>query len=210
MESLVNAFLAIGLLVVIVLMIYLVDRINSLEKETRRVAQASAGLSATPSDPWSGLSGKALWDAMTGRPPAGMPAAVLQDLRPRYELVLHKHIQSLFDEGARDGPRGLSGEPKNPRSIQTSLGPVDSWMPTPQANTIYKCGLDSTQVAPEALASVRQALDEAGQLLFSKAQLSLAEPLSVSLMPEASAALMPGAPAPGGQQAGTGSPGPAA
>lgn len=191
MDSLFNAFLSIGLLVVIVLMVYLVDRVNSLEKETRRAAQAP---SVVPTDPWAGLTGKALWDAMTGRPPPGLSATVLQELRPRYELVLHKHIQSLFEEGVRDGPRGLSGEPKNPRSIQTSSGPVDSWMPSPQVNTIYQCGLDSTQVAPDGLALVRQALDEAGQLLFAKAQLSLSEPLSASLMPQAGGGIASAAP----------------
>lgn len=207
MDSLFNAFLAIGLLVVIVLMVYLVDRVNSLEKQTRGAAQAP---SVVPTDPWAGLSGKVLWDAMTGRPPPGLSATVLQELRPRYELVLHKHIQSLFDEGVRDGPRGLSGEPKNPRSIQTSSGPVDSWMPAPQVNTIYQCGLDSTQVAPEGLASVRQALDEAGQLLFAKAQLSLSEPLSASLMPQPSTVSASAAPAPGAAPAQIPPAGPAA
>lgn len=193
MESLVNAFLAMGLLVVIVLVIYLVDRVNSLEKETRRVAQLTvAAPAAASSDPWSGLSGKALWDALTGRPPVSMSAVDLQELRTRYELVLHKHIQSLFDEGVRDGQRGMSGEPKNPRSIQTAQGAVESWMPTPQVNTLYKCGLDSAQLAPEALAPVRQALDEAGQQLFAKVQLTLAEPLSASLMPQAAGPAAPG------------------
>ena len=195
MDSLFNAFLAMGLLVVIVLVIYLVDRVNSLEKETRRTSHPSAA-SAAPSDPWSGLSGKVLWDAMTGRPPAHLSALTLQELRLRYELVLHKHIQSLFDEGVRDGQRGMSGEPRNPRTIQTSQGDVESWLPTPQANALYKCGLDSTQLlGPDALAPVRQALDEAGQLLFSKAQLTLTEPLSASLMPLAPAAVAPAVPA---------------
>jgi len=186
-DSLVNAFLAIGLLVVIVLVVYLVDRVNSLEKETRRVAQLSAAVPAAAPDPWSGLSGKALWDAMTGRAPASMTAAALDELRSRYELVLHKHIQSVFDEGVRDGQRGLSGDPKNPRSIQTAQGAVESWMPTPQLNTLYKCGLDSAQLSADALVAVRQALDEAGQQLFAKVQLPLSEPLSSSLMPQAPA-----------------------
>lgn len=192
MDSLFNAFLAMGLLVVIVLVIYLVDRVNSLEKETRRASHPSGALAA-PSDPWSALSGKALWDAMTGRPPAHLSAQTLQEMRVRYELVLHKHIQSLFDEGVRDGQRGMSGEPRNPRSIQTSQGDVESWLPTPQANALYKCGLDSVQLGPDALAPVRQALDEAGQLLFSKAQLTLSEPLSTSLMPLAPTAAAPAA-----------------
>jgi len=60
-------------------------------------------------------------------------------------------------------------------------------MPTPQLNTLYKCGLDSAQLSADALVAVRQALDEAGQQLFAKVQLPLSEPLSSSLMPQAPA-----------------------
>ncbi len=184
-DAVVNAFLAVGLLIIIVMVVYLVDRVNSLEKETKRVANMASHPTPEPTDPWWGLSGKPLWDAMSGRPPANLPEAGLQELRSRYEVVLQKHIQSLFDEGVRDGQLGVSGEPKNPRTIQTSAGPVDSWMPTPQVNTLYKCGLDSVQSSPDALQAVRQALDEAGQQLFSKTQYEQTEPLSQSLMPSA-------------------------
>lgn len=196
MDSLINAFLAIGLLVLILLVVYLVDRVNSLEKETRRISQMTADVALTPADPWLGLSGKPLWDAVSGRPPASLSVAALEELRLRYELVLHKHIQSLFEEGVRDGRRGLSGEPKNPRMLQTAQGSIEAWMPTAQVNTLYKCGLDSTQLAPEALGPVRQALDEAGQQLFAKVQLPLTEPLSTSLLPAPPAPAAASVPAP--------------
>lgn len=185
MDNLINAFLAIGLLVVIILMVYLLDRVNSLEAETKRIGHVSAQAAApaAPPDPWLSLSGKALWDALSGRPPAHLSSAALEELRSRYELVLHKHIQSLFDEGVRDAQRGLSAEPKNPRTVQTASGPVESWMPMPQANTLYKCGMDSVQAPAEAQPAVCQALDEAGQLLFSKVQIPQTEALSASLMP---------------------------
>lgn len=177
------------------MVVYLVDRVNSLEKETKRVASLAGHASAPvqPQDPWCGLSGKALWDAISGRPPVNVPDAALQELRARYEVVLQKHIQSLFDEGVRDGQLGVTSEPKNPRTIQTAAGPVESWMPAPQANTLYKCGLDSVQSPPEALQAVRQALDEAGQQLFSKTQYEQTEPLSHSLMPQASGQAVAGA-----------------
>ena len=182
---LVNALLAIGLLVLIVLVVYLVDRVNSLEKQAKRVAQMAAHAPEAQPDPWHGLSGKALWDAMSGRPPAQLSAVALQDMQSRYEVVLHKHIQSLFDEGVRDAQRGMSGEPKNPRSIQTAQGAVESWLPSAQVNTLYKAGMDTVQLPPEQWAPVRQALDEAGQLLFGKVQIALGEPLSQGLLPQA-------------------------
>lgn len=184
MDALVNAFLAIGLLVVIVLIVYLVDRVNSIEKETRRVAQTITTAPSASDDPFFNLAGKKLWDALSGKPPEGLSEQNLQELRGRYEVVLHKHIQSLFEEGVKDGQRGLSGEPKNSRLIRTAKAPVESWIPAPQANTLYKCGLDSVHATAEASAVIRAALDDAGQQLFAKVQLTLQEPLSSALMPD--------------------------
>jgi hypothetical protein len=56
-------------------------------------------------------------------------------------------------------------------------------LPSAQVNTLYKCGLDSVQLPADQLETVRLALDEAGQTLYSKAMVNLAQPLSVSLMP---------------------------
>ena len=184
MDALLNAFLAIGLLVVIILIVYLVDRVNSIERETRRVAQSvSTPVAPVKQGPFGDLEGKRLWDALSGRAPDGMDEPTLQDMRERYELVLHKHIQSVFEEGVKDGQRGLSGEPRNPRSIKTAKGAVEAWMPGSQINSLYKCGMDSVQQGPDALDSVRLALDETGQFLFAKVQIPLKEPLSASLLP---------------------------
>ncbi len=184
MDALVAAFLAIGLLVVIILIVYLIDRINSIERETRRVAQSVVTAQPANQEPFGGLSGKKLWDALCGKPPAGTSDQTLQEWRDRYEVVLHKHIQSLFEEGAKDAQRGMSGEPPNTRTIRTARVTVESWMPAAQANTLYKCGLDSVQQATEDLTPVRAALDEAGQQLFAKVLLDLNEPLSRTLMPQ--------------------------
>ena len=184
MEALFNAFLAIGLLAVIVLIVYLVDRINNLERETRRVSESmSTTAVAATQGPFGDLGGKKLWDALSGKAPPGTGEQTLQEWREQYEVVLHKHIQSLFEEGRKDAQRGLSGEPKNSRMIRTAQATIDAWMPAAQANTIYKCGMDSVQQPPEAWDPVRAALDEAGQLLFDRVQLPLKEPLSSSLLP---------------------------
>jgi hypothetical protein len=77
----------------------------------------------------------------------------------------------------------MLGEPKNTKLINTSRGPVESWLPLAQVNTLYKCGLDSAQLPSDQLDAVRAALDEAGQTLYGKAMVNLAQPLSASLMP---------------------------
>jgi len=184
MEPFVLAFVAIGLLVVLVFIIYLIDRVNSIEKETRQFAQTLNDHKALPAvGPFAGLNSKKLWDAMTGRVPDGIDPGELVQVRERYAMVLQKHIEAVFQEGVKDGQSGLSGEPKNTKLITTLRGPIDSWLPTAQVNTIYKCGLDSTQLPPEQLDAVRSALDEAGQTLYVKALINLAQPLSMTLMP---------------------------
>lgn len=184
MEPFVLAFIAIGLLVVLVFIIYLVDRVNAIEKETRQVAQSLNDKKEPPSlGPFAGLSSKKLWDAMTGRVPEGMDPSVLVEVRERYELVLQKHIEAVFQEGVKDGQRGLTGEPKNTKLIATLRGPVESWLPSAQVNTLYKCGIDSTQSPPEQWDAVRSALDEAGQLLYSKTLIDQVQPLSMTLWP---------------------------
>lgn len=184
MEPFVLAFIAIGLLVVLVFIIYLVDRVNAIEKETRQFAQSLNESKEPPSlGPFAGLSSKKLWDAMTGRVPEGLDPSLVVEVRERYETVLQKHIESIFQEGVKDGQRGLTGEPKNTKLITTLRGPVESWLPSAQVNTLYKCGVDSTQLPVDQLDTVRMALDEVGQTLYSKALLDLAQPLSVSLLP---------------------------
>jgi hypothetical protein len=198
MEPFVLAFIAIGLLVVLVFVIYLVDRVNAIERETRQFAQSmQPPKEVQPQGPFAGLSSKKLWDAMTGRVPEGMDPSVVVEVRERYELVLQKHIEAIFQEGVKDGQRGMSGEPKNTKLIATLRGPVESWLPSAQVNTLYKCGLDSAQMPADQLDSVRSALDEAGQNLYAKALLTLAQPLSAILMPQAvvAAPVLPAPPA---------------
>ena len=184
MEAFVSALIALGLLVLLVFILYLLDRVNTLEKETRRFAQSlNSPKDVTPPGPFGGLSSKKLWDAMTGRVPEGLDPSAVDEMRVLYEMVLHKHVDAIFQEGVKDGQRGMLGEPKNTKVITTSRGPVESWLPSAQVNTLYKCGLDSAQLPPDQLAAVRAALDEAGLTLYSKAMVNLAQPLSASLMP---------------------------
>ena len=184
MEAFAFAFMAMGLLVLLVFIMYLWDRVNSLEKETRQLTRPlNAPKELASASPFAGLSSKKLWDAMTGRLPDGLDPSTVDEVRVLYETVLHKHVDAIFQEGVKDGQRGMFGEPKNTKLINTSRGPVESWLPSAQVNALYKCGLDSVQLPSDQLNAVRAALDEAGQALYSKAMVNLAQPLSASLMP---------------------------
>lgn len=202
MDALVNAFIAIGLLLILVLIIYLVDRVNTIEKETRKMVQTMAPPQEAPKDPFAGLAGKRLWDAMAGKPPDNMPIEVLAEVRERYDLVLHKHMEAIYKEGWRDGERGLSAEPANTRVITTATAQVESWLPGPQVKTLYQCGLEASQRPPELWDSLRTNMDEAAGILYDKIQLEVRQSLSSWLMPmpaplaPESAAQSPSAPSP--------------
>ncbi|MFY9184770.1 hypothetical protein [Limnohabitans sp.] len=183
MEALVNALMAIGLLLILILVIYLIDRVNAIEKETRKVMTSIHEKSARVATPFMGLSSKKLWDAMTGRATEGLDAEAIAELRSQYQVVLSKHMEALYQEGFKDGQLGLSGEPKNTKQISTSKGLVESWIPSAQANALYQCGLNASQTPEADWAPIRASMDEAGQFLLSKTLLDTSSPLSDWLMP---------------------------
>jgi hypothetical protein len=57
-------------------------------------------------------------------------------------------------------------------------------LPSAQVNTIYKCGLGSSELPADQWDGLRTDLDEAGQTLYTMALLTLRQPLSYSLMPQ--------------------------
>ena len=183
MDALLNALMATGLLLILVLVIYLIDKVNAIEKETRRVMSSMAEKSVQSVDPFMGLGGKRVWDAMAGRASEGLNANTLEDVRNIYQVVLSKHMEALYKEGFKDGQRGMSGEPKNTRQITTAKGQVESWIPSAQANALYQCGLQAADVPQADWGPIRTAMDEAGLFLLSKTQLDTSSPLSDWLMP---------------------------
>ncbi len=192
MEALVNALMAIGLLLILILVIYLIDRVNAIEKETRKVMTSITEKSALAAAPFMGLSSKKLWDTMTGRSAEGLNADAITELRSQYQVVLSKHMEALYQEGFKDGQRGLSGEPKNTKQIATSKGVVESWIPSAQANALYQCGLNASQTPETEWAPIRASMDEAGQFLLSKTLLDASSPLSDWLMPTLNPAVSAG------------------
>jgi hypothetical protein len=186
MEALLNALMAIGLLLVLILIIYLIDRVNSIETETRKVVSTLHENAARVATPSMGLSGKKLWDAMTGRSTEGLEPSALEELRGRYPVILSKHAEALYKDGFKDGVMGLMNEAKNLKTISMSKGTVDSWIPSAQANALYQCGLNASQTPEAQWGPLRASMDEAGQFLWSKAQLDASSPLSEWLMPSSS------------------------
>jgi hypothetical protein len=192
MDALLNALMAIGLLLVLILIIYLIDRVNSIETETRKVMTTLNENAARVATPSMGLSAKKLWDAMTGRSTEGLDQPALADLRSRYPVILSKHAEALYKDGFKDGILGSPpAEPKNTKQIVMAKGTVESWIPSAQANALYQCGLSASQTPEAEWGPIRASMDEAGQYLWSKAQLDATSPLSEWLMPSSSGDIGP-------------------
>ena len=194
MDNVLNALFALGMLVLIVLILYLVDRVNTIEKETREVlARSHASKPEPPKMTLVGMPGKVLWDTMNGKEPPGMDAATVAEIRERYDIVVHKHMEWLYKEGLRDGPRGLMADPTQPHMVNTARGQVESWLPPAQAKALYQCGLDASQTPASAWDPIRQSMDEAAQIIYSRTQIEPRQSLSSWLMPDPAAAQNPAA-----------------
>lgn len=177
---------AIALLVIILLIVYLTSKVNDLEKETFSMAsrlQDAAQQSSIAQGQFSGMSGQTLWDALSGPPPSHIDPDRLDEVRQRYEPVLLKHIQSLFEEGRVDGQMGASGLPKNKQKINVLRGSVESWLPQEACNAIYQCGMDSVVKSEAEAEIVRITLDDVCASLFAKTGIELRQSISEQLMP---------------------------
>ena len=178
MNSFFQLFLAWGVLLLVILVLYLVDKINIIYQRQSQDATEPAD-----SDGLFGeLVGKALWDAMSGIPLPGFDPKLVQDLKPHYEPVLRQHIEHTFLQGVTDQREGRAGVPVNNRMIPTPRGSVESWMPLHHLSSLYQCGVDHAQNKPAERLRVQQTLDQVCVMLYARAGLELKDPFSRILM----------------------------
>jgi len=178
-----------GTAAAIVLIIYLIDRVNMLEIMTmeNRTSSPEASVKADPNadSVFLGLSGKILWDAMSGKTPEGFNDNDLVALKSRYEHVLTKHIELLFKEGATDRQQGKAlSKPKLPASIKTLRGTIDSWIPPQHASTIHKAGFESIDASDLDRTRIASYLDDSTGLLFARTDIALRQAFSEKMLPQ--------------------------
>jgi hypothetical protein len=174
-----------GTAATVVLMIYLIDRVNTLERATKAVAADSNSSKAEDNNGFMGLTGKALWDVMSGKIPEGFNRDDLIALKPRYEQVLQKHIEQSFAKGASDCREGNPTEnPKPTATIKMLRGEVQSWLPPQHVANIYKLGYESVNATEENLNHLRTSLDETAETLYTRTDLDIKQPYSQRLLPQ--------------------------
>ncbi|OUW03915.1 MAG: hypothetical protein CBD16_02880 [Betaproteobacteria bacterium TMED156] len=172
----------------LVMVIYTIDRLNSVEKITsllNTVVAPSPSVSGVEAPSmFEGLTGMVLWEAMSGKPVEGWDKESLDEMRPRYQIVLQKHIEAIFDEGLLDGHQeSFKHLPANGMVVSMLRGTVESWMPQNYASSIYQLGIEWSRNEIEEAERLRERLDLIVDELFSDCEIELKNPISNSLMP---------------------------
>ena len=199
-----TTFVLLGLMTLVILVlaalvIYLADRFNILEREAHDLMRKLQDAQARPTGPYAGLSGKALWDAVTGLETGNLDELTLDGVRKRYRLLLADHINWVFNEGVGDVAKAYDAVPTNVRTLRTPKAQVESWLPPEAVAEIYRCGQGYAVGDPDTLPGLAQRLDQVCNQLHVQCSLEPGQPASQLLMPpRAEAQTAGGAPASGG------------
>lgn len=177
MSNFFQLFVAWGVLLLVVLSLYLIDKVNVIYRK-----QAGPDIPKTYDDGlFADLTGKTLWDAMSGIPVPGYPPDLLEKLRPHYEPVIRQHIERVFAQGRQDGAKGVQNVPRNLDTFPTPRGSLESWLPMHHVASLYQVGFDDAQ-HPDHWLTNQQTLDQVVAMLYARAGLVLDEPYSHHLM----------------------------
>ena len=167
-----------GLVGMLLVVFFMLDRVNDIHKHSDIPQRGHID----PAAMFGGLTGKNLWDALIGVPMPGWDQKRIATIRPRYDLVLQKHLELLFEDGKLDGREGFASPVRCDRMVPTLRGEVESWIPHEFASGIYRAGYAIATTAEEDREPIRQQIDMLGDALFSAVGLP-PNPLSAILMP---------------------------
>ena len=168
--SLENIVIAVSLLlgiVLLILIIYLISRVNHLE------ATAFSNQGATPAEKkteadshkvFGGLSGRQLWDEWVAIANGGQDQYGIKGDRDRFLALLELHVRSLIKTGIEHGSSGVNEPPSNPLKIKMLRGEFESYLPSSQAERLYALGCelgasDDLQQEAELISALTDTVD---------------------------------------------------
>lgn len=151
----------------VIMIVYLIDRVNSMErKHALAVSTAFAGVdSAAPA--FGNIDGAHLWEVLSGMAPLEATAVTIDEIRLRYEPVLRRHIEELFEDGVLDGRHGVRFQPKPERAIKCAAGMLNSWIPPADARVIYDIGLERARIISMDLSALYPKLEAVCDRLYA-------------------------------------------
>jgi len=168
----------------VVLIIYLIDRVRKIEAHASHSAGAGIVKAGTTDGRFNGFGGQHLWEAMVA---GGGNSAEIAEMQRLYAPVLQRHIEELFEEGVLDGRQGVRVLPAPIRLIKTSGGHVASWLPSAESGEIYAIGEARSVCVPSDISALRSRLNAVAQNLFAKANIQPAPQLGAHLLPDSTA-----------------------
>jgi hypothetical protein len=182
------------LLLLVILTLYLIDKINNLAKMYEAPKPEAPALSEfeaeIPGDLlFSGLEGKKLWDAMNGKQVEGFDASMIEALRPHYEPILREHITATFKDGLEEVGGDESKVPSSMRKIPTVRGYIQSWLPPQHLGSIYRSALEfagsyANDPHPDVLVRLKQTVDSVVDMLYQRVGITNEVPFSEFLFDE--------------------------
>ena len=167
-----------GLVGLLLVVFYLLDRVNALhnQNEITRLKRPFTDSNMTT------MNGRILWDVLSGEAMQELDEEMISQLRSRYEMVLQKHIELLFEDGMLDGREGFSMPVSPERKVPTLRGEFISWIPHDFAKGIYMSGHDRATKPETEHPMIAAALDNIGNELFEQVGMPPIQ-LSKLLMP---------------------------
>jgi hypothetical protein len=137
-----------------------------------------------PDTSFGTMVSKRLWDAMTGKPLPDLDEKLVEELKPRYHVLLAKHCEELFQEGVENGKAGKASVPQNKRKVKGLRGSVISWIPQQHADAIYQAGFDSVAAqSPESRQPLQKSLADAIKVIATRTGMGGGESLAERLLP---------------------------
>ena len=193
--SLENIVIAASLLlgiILLILIIYLISRVNELEARAFSNQTTAATEKKTENElqkVFAGLSGRELWDEWVSMANGGDDQYGIKGDRDRFLALLELHIRSLIKTGVEHGASGTNEPPSNPLKIKMLRGEFESYLPSSQAGRLYTLGKelgaseDSAQKAA-LVAALTETVDaismgiDAGSSLVESAMRDVGQPPS--------------------------------
>ena len=186
MSNLMMNMISWVLLLLVILTLYLIDKVNHLAQlyEAPKPEMPPLPEAEPPSDIlFAGLEGKKLWDAMNGKSIEGFDASLIDALRAHYEPILREHITLAFKDGLEDVDGSESRVPSSERRVTTLRGHIQSWLPPQHLGGIYRAALEfagSYKKNPQSqvLERLKQTVDSVTGMLYQRANIPLEVPFS--------------------------------
>jgi hypothetical protein len=178
------------LLLLVILTLYLIDKVNHLAKlyEPPKPEPVPEPEAPPAGDVlFAGLEGKKLWDAMNGKAVQGFDSTLLDSLRPHYEPILREHICATFKDGVDEAQETEAKTPSSQRQIDTVRGHIQSWLPPQHLGSIYRAGVEfggayAKAPNPDTLNRLKETIDSVTSMLYQRAGVPLDVPYSELLL----------------------------